>query len=189
MKIFVNFSKKFVNWKVLKGQQENEWLSSKLLWGDNCNIVNDNVSNWHRNETTISKFSIFQSFYASSVKFSKDFVNWKNLKGQQGKGWLISSLFRRVNCIFLNENVSNWHRKSQNSHFQWFYVFFPKFLADFVNWIVPNGQQGKHVLSSMLRKDKCRYANESCPELTSKKTISIIFRFALLFVQFLSRYW
>ena len=29
---------------------------------------------------------------------------------------------------------------------------FSKFSTDFVNWNVENGQQGKHVLSSMLRK-------------------------------------
>ena len=54
----------------------------------------------------MKKIPIFQSFHAFFVKCLTDFVNLKNLKGQQGKGWLSSSLFRRVKCIFQNENVS-----------------------------------------------------------------------------------
>ena len=39
------------------------------------------------------KFSIFQCFYAFFVKLLTNMVNWKVLKGQQGKSWLLSSLF------------------------------------------------------------------------------------------------
>ena len=39
------------------------------------------------------------------------------------------------------------------SYYKWFYEFFPKFLTDFVNWNVENGQQRMHVLFSMLRKE------------------------------------
>ena len=41
-----------------------------------------------------------------SKKFLTDFVDWNVSKGHAGKSWL-SSLFRRVYCNFLNENVSN----------------------------------------------------------------------------------
>ena len=68
------------------------------------------ISNWHRKWQKNPKISIFQSFYAFFVKLLTDFVNWKVLKGEQWKGWLSSSLFWRVYCIFQNENVSNWHR-------------------------------------------------------------------------------
>ena len=37
-----------MGWKFLKGQQRNGWLSSSLVWGDNCNVPNENFSNWHR---------------------------------------------------------------------------------------------------------------------------------------------
>ena len=57
------------------------------------------------------KNSIFQRFYAFFVKLSTDFVDSKVLKGQQGKGWLYSILFRRVYCIFQNEKVSNLDQK------------------------------------------------------------------------------
>ena len=38
------------------------------------------------------------------------------------------------------------------SHFSKISCFFSKFLADFVNWNVEKSQEGKNVLSSMLRK-------------------------------------
>ena len=44
--------------------------------------------------TKITNFPDFQSFYATFVKFSTDFVDWYVEKGIQGK------LFRRVNCSF-----------------------------------------------------------------------------------------
>ena len=56
------------------------------------------------------KLSKFQSFYAIFVKFSTDFVDWKVKKGQQGTSLLSSMLFRKVNCGFQIEEISNWHR-------------------------------------------------------------------------------
>ena len=38
------------------------------------------------------KFSNFRSFYAFFLQVSTDFLDWKVLKGQQGKSWLSSSL-------------------------------------------------------------------------------------------------
>ena len=38
------------------------------------------------------------------------------------------------------------------SNFQSFHAFFPKFLTYFVDWTISKGQQGKNVLSSMLRE-------------------------------------
>ena len=61
--------------------------------------------------TTNSKFSNFQRFYAFFVEVSTEFVNWKILKGQQGKGWLSStkndkepkfSNFQRFHLIFFS---------------------------------------------------------------------------------------
>ena len=65
--------------------------------------------------------------------------------------------------------------------------FFSKFLTGFVDWNVEKCRQGKNVLSSMLRGDKCSFSNEKCLELTSKKTksrnVSDFHHFCSIFVK------
>ena len=60
-----------------------------------------NISNSNRKWQKTSKF---QSFYASFVKFSTDFVDWNVEKSQQGTNLLSSSLFRRD----LGRKISRW---------------------------------------------------------------------------------
>ena len=58
------------------------------------------ISNSHRKRQKLPNFSIFQSFYKFFVKFLTQSVNWKILKGQQGKSWLSSKLVEKIIAFF-----------------------------------------------------------------------------------------
>ena len=111
---FLKVSTNFVDWNVLKCQRGNDWFSSSLWGRDNCNIRNENVSNWHRKWQKSDFFSIFNDFIIFP-EFSTDFVDWNVEKCQHGKNVLSSRFFRKVYCSFLSGNVSNWLREWKKS--------------------------------------------------------------------------
>ena len=82
--------------------------------------IDKNLKNFH-----------FSKILRSFRQILTDFVDSNVLKSQQGKIWLSSSFFRKVFCVFLNENVSNCHRKPQKiqnfSIFKDFLHLFPIF--------------------------------------------------------------
>ena len=134
--VSVNFFKDFVNWKILKGQQGKYWLSSKLLWGDNCNVLNENVSNWHRK---CQNFQIFEDFMHFLLSFCQN--SWTGIISSVNK--------EKVGCpVVVCEKILAmfWMKMSQMSpkmtklpkfsNFQRFYTIFSKFSTDFVNWNV-----------------------------------------------------
>ena len=126
LRIFCSLFKDFANWNVLRRQEGKGSLSRSLWWRDNCNVLSESVSNWHR------KWQNSQNFHFSKIlcifsKFLTDFVHWNAGKGQQRSNVLFSRHSRRVYCIFFSEIVSNWHgnwQKTQNFQFSKFLCFF-----------------------------------------------------------------
>ena len=60
-------------------------------------------------------------------------------------------LFRRNNCCFLNEKISqseteNDKKKTKFSNFQSFYAIFVKYSTDFVDWIVEKSTWNEFVV-------------------------------------------
>ena len=67
-------------------------------------------------------------------------------------------------------------------------LFSPKFPTDSVNWNVENGQQGKNVLSSMIRKEMKAVFRMKTVRYRHRKKNSKTFPTFTTFVQFLSKY-
>ena len=68
-----------------------------------------NASNWHRNR---QKPKIFKhsKFLCSFCQFFDRLRGWNVKDGHQRKTLLSSRFFRRLNCGFQVEKISNWHR-------------------------------------------------------------------------------
>ena len=89
-------------------------------------------------------FSFFKDFFAFFVKVLTEFMNWNPVVFYEE---LIAMFWMKMSQID-TENDKN----PENFQFPKISCHFSKFLTDFVNWNVAKGQQGKNVLSSMLRK-------------------------------------
>ena len=139
-----NFLTNFVEWNVWNGRKRSLLQFSQRQ----CFKLTPNM---RKNQNF--QFSKFPCIF---VQVLTDFLDWNVLKGQQGEHWLSSSLYWRDICNVLNENITNWHRKRQKSQifpiFKILFIFL-KILTDFVDWNVEKGQQGKNLLSSVLRKE------------------------------------
>ena len=104
MKFFSTFSTDFVGWNVEKGQQGKLCCpvgSSEAVFS----FLSENVSNWHRK--TSQTFPISKDFMQFFPKTFDGLCGLEHWQSQQGKNVLSSMLFRRVNCSFFSENVSN----------------------------------------------------------------------------------
>ena len=90
-------------------------LSSRRFRKDNGCFITEKSLKLTPKMTKVPKFSIFQSFYAFLVKFWR-LRGLECFKGSTRKTLVVQWPFLRVYCIFLNENVSNWHRNWQKKH-------------------------------------------------------------------------
>ena len=104
-------------------------LSSRRFRRDNGCFFTEKSLKLTPKMTKFPKFSIFQSFYAFLVKFWR-LRGLECFKGSTRKTLVVQWPFSRVYCIFLNENISNWHRNWQKT--QNFPSFKVKFYAFFV---------------------------------------------------------
>ena len=73
----------FVDWKVEKGQQGTNLLSSRLFRRVNCSSQVEKKLKLAPNLTKNPKFSTFQKFHAIIVKISTDFAYWNVRNGHQ----------------------------------------------------------------------------------------------------------
>ena len=132
----VNFSKDFVNWKTLKCQQGRHWLTSKHKGGDDCNVLIENVSNWHRKWQKSQNVQIFNNSMIFFQMFER-LCGLEQWKGSTRKNVSSSRLFWGFHCSFLIEYISDWHRKWKEPQTFPFLKVFTHFLSIFckTSWI------------------------------------------------------
>ena len=102
--IFAELLLDFVDQRVENAQHGTNSLHSRLLRRDNCSFLNEKGLKLTPKLTKNPKISIF-NFFAVFNKFSTDFVDWKNEKGQHGNHVLSSMLSEEIHAVFQLKTV------------------------------------------------------------------------------------
>ena len=106
----VNWSRKFNTSKpsaIFLDLYEDLFLYEEIIamvWVKMSRIDTENDKN--------PRISVFQNFLRIFRQIFNRRRGLESFKGSLREYWLFNSLFRRIYCIFRNQNASNWHRKS-----------------------------------------------------------------------------